>query len=181
MEAQHDYYVLQVFASRKKKIQEDIEQAFLNKGLQDHIKRIRVLADNTEETKKSFFKKGEVAYVVVQVNLHEPKVKETLLGVRGIIGIETGGSFNKKDEPMPLPQKDVDKMFSAADEKKKAHYQSNLVIQKGEKVQITTGFFQGYEATVQNTDNQTQTVEVLIPLFKKESKLKLKFSEVKKI
>jgi transcriptional antiterminator NusG len=179
----YSWYALKVRGGREEKTKLAIEEEMKKIGLGECLGRIHVpfqrvypSKGNKREARKKYF-----AYIVVEMSLEDPKVKEVLMEVDNVLGFVFSTGWSRIKEPIPLSKADVDNMLgeksdSSGDETGRP--EGGLV--EGEEVEIIDGAFQGNMAIIQKIDFNRKRIEVSIRIFKKDTKVELSYNQVKR-
>lgn len=88
-------------------------------------------------------------------------------GVTGFVG--------PASKPVPLTDKEVAALGVEAERKKTVEVNYKI----GDLVVVTGGSFEGFTGTVQNIDIESQTVDVIVSMFGRETPVNLPISQIK--
>ena len=104
-------------------------------------------------------------YVLVKMLM----TNETWYIVRNTRGVT--GFVGAGNKPTPLSETDFASLFEPRTE-------TRVDIQPGDTVRILSGLFENFSGRVVSIDEQTQTIHVMVLMFKQETPVELKFDEV---
>lgn len=167
--AEIKWYVVHTYSGYENKVRDSLLKAVENNGMQDKIVDVRIPVEEAIEIKnnkrRTVQRKLLPGYVMVKMEM----TNETWYVVRNTRGV-TGfvGSGNK---PTPLSETDFASIFEAAP-------QTRLDIQVGDNVRILTGLFENFSGRVTGIDPETQRLNVVVPMLKRETAVELAYDEV---
>ena len=104
-------------------------------------------------------------YVLVKMLM----TNETWYIVRNTRGVT--GFVGAGNKPTPLSETDFASLFEPRTE-------TRVDIQPGDTVRILSGLFENFSGRVVSINEQTQTLNVVVLMFKQETPVELKFDEV---
>ncbi len=165
------WYVIHTYSGYENKVKQNIEKVVENRRLQDLIKEVKVPMESYTEVRDSKKKEAErklfPSYVMVKMILTDESwyiVRNT----RGVTGFVGPGS-----KPVPLSEKEVEALG--------VDYNSAFEVdyKVGDTVVVTAGSFVGFTGKVSKIDTLTQTVEVVVSMFGRETPVSLPASQVK--
>lgn len=176
----HAWYALKVRGGQETNIKRAIEDKVIQEGMENSLSSIHipfqkmyVMRGGKREVKKCYF-----AYLIVAADLQYSKTKELLLDMDGVMGFMTERGWSKNKEPVPLRQKEIDKILgnetALADTKKGGE----VIVKQGDEVEIMDGVFKGNTAVVKKADRKK--VEVVIKIFKKDTTVELNSNQIRK-
>ena len=179
----YSWYALRVLGGKEKKIKEDIERSFDNEREKSFLKNIFVPFQRVYRVKrgKREIRKKHFGYMLVEIDLSADGVKDRLINVPGVLGFVVPDGFGRRKDPIPLSDFEISNMLGKADKSEAVSSASEGLLQEGDDVEIVEGAFQGHKAVVQKADSQSKKIEVLVQIFKKDTKLELNYNQVKKL
>ena len=104
-------------------------------------------------------------YVLVKMLM----TNETWYIVRNTRGVT--GFVGAGNKPTPLSETDFASLFEP-------RVETRVDIQPGDTVRILSGLFENFSGRVVSVNEQTQTINVMVLMFKQETPVELKFDEV---
>ena len=161
------WYVVNTYSGHEKRVRENLEKRVETMGIQDCLFRIVVAEEPEIEIKgnKKIEKMHNLfpGYVFVEMKMTDEAwyVVRNTPGVTGFIGSSGGGA-----KPFPVSPEEMESILRRVGQSDKKVV-VNFAI--GDTVKILTGPFQNMEGTVSTMNDQTQTADVLISLFGRET------------
>ena len=137
--------------------------------MQDLITEVTIPTEEVVEIKnnkrKVVQRKLLPGYVLVKMLM----TNETWYIVRNTRGVT--GFVGAGNKPTPLSETDFASLFEPRTE-------TRVDIQPGDTVRILSGLFENFSGRVVSINEQTQTINVVVQMFKQETPVELKFDEV---
>ena len=172
-----NWYIVHAYSNFEKKVAEAIKQSAKEKGLEELIEEVFVPTEEVTEvrrgrkvnTERRFFP----GYVLVKMELNENTyhlIKDTPK-VTGFLG-----SGNK---PMPVPQKEVDRIRGVMEEGE-ARPRPSITFEIGETVRVTDGPFASFSGVVEDVDEEATRLKVAVSIFGRATPVELEFTQVEK-
>lgn len=166
------WYVIHTYSGYENKVKQNIEKVVENRRLQDLIQEIRIPMESYTEVKDS--KKVEAerklfpSYVMIKMVMTDDSwyIVRNTRGVTGFVGTPT--------EPVPLSDHEVEALGVEARETA-----VEVDYSVGDSVVVATGSFEGFSGTVSAIDLESQTVEVVVSMFGRETPVSLPITDVK--
>lgn len=166
-ELKKEWYVVNTYAGQENRVKENLERRVKTMGLEDSLFQIVVA-----EEKEIEYKNGKPVekthnlfsgYLLVQMIMTDEAwyVVRNTPGVTGFIGSSGGGA-----KPFPVSPDEMESILRRMGQSDKKVIVDFAV---GDTVKILTGPFQNMEGTVSTMNDQTQTADVLINLFGRET------------
>lgn len=170
------WYVIHTYTGYEDQVADALRQRIESLGMQEKVFDVIVPTEKQIEIKngrrRTVERKIFPGYVLVEMIVTDDSwyVVRNTPNVTGFIGLGV--------RPTPIPQKDVDKIKRrmGVDEPK---YQIDFGV--NDLVQIVDGPLKGFQATVNELDEEKGKVKVLVNMFGRETPASLDFLQVKKI
>ena len=163
------WYVVHTYSGYENKVKVNLEKAVENNGMQDVITEVTIPTEEVVEIKnnkrKVVQRKLLPGYVLVKMLM----TNETWYIVRNTRGVT--GFVGAGNKPTPLSETDFASLFEP-------RVETRVDIQPGDTVRILSGLFENFSGRVVSIDEQTQTIHVMVLMFKQETPVELKFDEV---
>ena len=121
------------------------------------------------QSEKKFFP----GYILLKMEMNE----ETWQLVRGVKRIT--GFLSAQNKPVPLSQKEADKLMNALDEQATGAV-SLETFQVGDRVKVTSGPFASFNGSVEFVDDEKQRLKVSVLVFGRPTQVDLEFLQVEK-
>jgi transcriptional antiterminator NusG len=171
------WYVIHTYSGYENKVAQTIQKVVDNRKLHELIPEIRVPTEMAVEKKDDKTKEVErkvfPGYVLVKMILTDDSwyvVRNT----RGVTGFVGPGS-----KPIPLSDKEVEKLSALSSDNEQKPIEVDFSV--GDNVQITDGSLEGFVGIVQKIDIETQTVDVIVSMFGRETPATLGLMQVSKL
>lgn len=165
------WYVIHTYSGYENNVKQNIEKVVENRKIHDLIQEIRIPMESFTEVKDSKTVTSErkrfPSYVMIKMVLTDDTwyIVRNTRGVTGFVGTPT--------EPVPLSEKEVEKLGV---ELRSETVQVDFKV--GDNVTVTTGSFEGFSGRVVNIDLETQTVELVVTMFGRETPVSLPITQV---
>ena len=171
-----DWYILKVQSNREDSIREglkrNVERAGLDKYFGEIIVPIETVTEFKGGKKKTVKRKLYPGYLVVQMEIND----DTWYLVRDTAGIgDFTGSIGR---PSPMSPQDVAKIRSKTEEKTDEAPRLNIRVKKGDRVKINEGTFENFEGEVDNINEASGRVSVIINIFGRPTSLELEHWQI---
>lgn len=173
-----EWYVLQVYSGREKKVKKSIEENALKAGLNNQVMEVYVPVENVVEVKSGQKVVTEKilwpGYVLVKMDLTDD-VWHFIKDENNVLGFLGGGA------PAPLSEKEVEELVKglSTDQGEVVHKYN---IDCGDVVKITDGVFVNLTGTVYEIFQDKGKVSVLVSIFGRDTKVDdLEMWQVEKI
>jgi transcription termination/antitermination protein NusG len=171
-----DWYILKVQSNREDSIREglkrNVERAGLGKFFGDIIVPIETVTEFKGGKKKVIKRKLYPGYLVVQMEIND----DTWYLVRDTAGIgDFTGSIGR---PSPMAPQDIAKIISKTEEKTDESPRLNIRVKKGDRVKINEGTFENFEGEVDNINEASGRVIVIINIFGRPTPVELEHWQI---
>lgn len=176
MESEKKWYVIHTYSGYENKVKANLERKVHSMGMEDEIFNVVVPMEDEVETKdgkqKVTKKKVFPGYALVEMIVNDRSwyVVRNTPGVTGFVGSGT--------KPIPLTDAEVKRIL-----KSMGIEQAKPVIdiEVGQAVQINSGAFENFAATVTEVDSEKGKLKVLVDMFGRETSVELDFHQVEKM
>ncbi|MBR5466490.1 MAG: transcription termination/antitermination factor NusG [Bacteroidaceae bacterium] len=117
-------------------------------------------------------------YVFVEASL----VGETQSQLRNVPNVLGFLSATKSSTmPMPMSQTEVNHMLGTVDEIQDVPEEILIPFEIGESVKVTDGPFNGFDAVIEEINNEKKKLKVMVKIFGRKTPLELGFMQVEKL
>jgi len=173
-----NWYVVHTQTGLEERVKTSLENRLNAEGLQESINKVVIPTEQISEIrsgrKKISQRKFFPGYLLVEMELTEQTYLfiKTVPGVTGFIGL------GKK--PMPLPQKEVDRILKRTEETQ-VKPSPKIIFEKGEQVRVKEGPFVNFNGTVDELHPEKGKVKVNVSIFGRATPVELEYWQVEKI
>jgi len=172
------WYIIHAYSGFERKVRESLESRIQAFGLQNRIGRIMIPTEPVTELRNG--KKYTIervflpGYVLVEMELDNDlwHVIKNTPRVTGFLG--TG------DKPVALSEAEVSSILFRS-ESAKDKPSMKVKFEKGEQVRINEGPFANFNGTVDDVNEDRQTLKVMVSIFGRSTPVEIEFSKVDKV
>src|SRR3984893_10765293 len=172
------WYIIHAYSGFERKVRESLESRIQAFGLQNRIGRIMIPTEPVTELRNG--KKYTIervflpGYVLVEMELDNDlwHVIKNTPRVTGFLG--TG------DKPVALSEQEVSSILFRSDAAKDKP-SMKVKFDKGEQVRINEGPFANFTGTVDDVNEDRQTLKVMVSIFGRSTPVEIEFSKVDKV
>jgi transcriptional antiterminator NusG len=172
------WYVVHVYSGFEKSVRRTLIDRIVRAGMEASFGQILVPVEEVVEMKSGQRNVSErkffPGYVLVEMEMNDETwhlVKSTQK-VTGFVG----GSANK---PMPVPQRDVDKILQQMQEGVEKP-RPKVLFETGEVVRVKEGAFTDFHGTVEDVNYEKSKIKVSVTIFGRATPVELDFAQVEK-
>src|SRR4051812_20378291 len=171
------WYIIHAYSGFERKVRESLESRIQAFGLQNKIGRIMIPTEPVTELRNG--KKYTIervflpGYVLVEMDLDNDlwHVIKNTPRVTGFLG--TG------DKPVALSEQEVSSILFRS-EASKDKPMLKVKFEKGEQVRINEGPFANFNGTVDDVNEDRQTLKVMVSIFGRSTPVEIEFAKVNK-
>src|ERR1700741_4235472 len=172
------WYIIHAYSGFERKVRESIESRVQAFGLQNRIGRVMIptepvteIVNGKKRTVERVFLPG---YVLVEMDLDNDlwHVIKNTPRVTGFLG--TG------DSPVALSEAEVSSILFRS-ESAKDKPSMKVKFEKGEQVRINEGPFANFNGTVEDVNEDRQTLKVMVSIFGRSTPVEIEFAKVDKV
>ena len=172
------WYIIHAYSGFERKVRESLESRIQAFGLQNRIGRIMIPTEPVTELRNG--KKYTIervflpGYVLVEMELDNDlwHVIKNTPRVTGFLG--TG------DKPVALSEAEVSSILFRS-ESAKDKPSMKVKFEKGEQVRINEGPFANFNGTVDDVNEDRQTLKVMVSIFGRSTPVEIEFAKVDKM
>ncbi len=176
------WYVMRAISGKESKVKEYVD-AMIHQGgdFAAHVSQVLIPTEKVvaiRNGKRVVKEKNRFAgYVFVQAEL-VGEIQPLLRNVPNVLGFLSDAKSNTK--PMPLRPHEVNQMLGTIDEI--AEIPEDLIIpfEVGESVKVNEGPFSGFDAIIEEVNNEKKKLTVMVKIFGRKTPLELGFMQVEK-
>ena len=181
-ENNYKWYVLKAISGKENKVKEYIEGALVTSTLfKEYIsqvliptEKVMVLRGNKRVVKERNMLPG---YVLVECNLTDD-CYPLLRNIPNVLGFVTDSKSSMKAKP--VSQEEVNRLVGTLDEVGMDAVMDEIFL-VGEHVKVTDGPFSGFDAVIEEINNEKKKLKVMVKIFGRKTPLELGFMQVEKL
>src|SRR5664279_4335136 len=172
------WYIIHAYSGFERKVRESLEGRVQAFGLQNRIGRVMIPLESVTEIvngkKRTVERVFLPGYVLVEMDLDNDlwHVIKNTPRVTGFLG--TG------DKPVALTEAEVSSILFRS-ESAKDKPSSKIKFEKGEQVRINEGPFANFNGTVDDVNEDRQTLKVMVSIFGRSTPVEIEFANVDKM
>ena len=181
------WYIIHTYSGFERKVKESLESRITAFGLQEKIGKVVIPTEPVMEirggkkyTVERMFYPG---YVLVQMDLagfrtggegdHVWHVVKSTPRVTGFVGTA--------NDPTPLSEDEVNQIIYRVNVGKDKGPKVTIKFEKNETVRITDGPFANFNGTVDEVNEDRETLKVMVTIFGRATPVELEFGQVEKV
>ena len=174
------WYVVRAISGQEKKVKDSIESEINAQGLQDFVGQILIPTEKVYQIRngkkvskeRSYFP----GYVLIEASLvgEVPHVIRNITNVIGFLGAE------KKGDPLPLRQSEVNRILGKVDELAENDEELNIPFIVGETIKVIDGPFNGFNGTIEEINEEKKKLKVMVKIFGRKTPVELGYLQVEK-
>jgi transcription termination/antitermination protein NusG len=174
------WYVIRSISGKERKTKDFIELEITRNKLSDYVDQILIPTEKVYQIRngkkiskeKNFFP----GYILIEAALvgEVPHVIRNVTNVIGFLGAE------KRGEPMPLRQAEVNRILGKVDELAETEEEVNIPYIVGETVKVINGPFNTFSGTIEEINKEKKKLKVSVKIFGRKTPVELGYMEVDK-
>lgn len=174
------WYVIHTYSGYENKVKTNLERKIHSMGMEDKI--FNVIVPVEEEIEKRNGKEKVVqrkifpGYVLLEMIVDERSwyIVRNTPGVTGFVGSNT--------KPVPLSDEEAKKILKAMGmDKKPSAATGDVDVEVGEQVNIKSGPFENFVATITEIDYSKNKIKGVVDMFGRETAIEVDFDQIEKI
>lgn len=174
------WYVVRSISGKERKTKDFIELEINRNKLSAYVDQILIPTEKVYQIRngkkiskeKNFFP----GYILIEAALvgEVPHVIRNVTNVIGFLGAE------KRGEPMPLRQAEVNRILGKVDELADTEEEVNIPYIVGETVKVINGPFNSFSGTIEEINKEKKKLKVSVKIFGRKTPVELGYMEVEK-
>ena len=179
MESEKKWYVIHTYSGYENKVKLNLERKIHSMGMEDKIFNVIVPVEEEIEKKNGKEKKVQrkifPGYVLLEMIVDERSwyIVRNTPGVTGFVGSNT--------KPVPLSDAEAQKILKSMGMDKKPKTVTDIDVEVGDQVHITSGSFENFVATVTAIDESKSKIKGVVDMFGREASIEVDFDQIEKI
>ena len=174
-----DWYILKVQSNRERSISDALRRKIAIEGLDDYFGDVVVPTEKITEfkggKKKVVERKLYPGYIVVHMCIND----DTWFAVRETAGI--GDFTGAHGKPSPMLPHEVTRIIQTEEEETDDTPKLNITFKLGDRVKIKEGTFESFEGEVNEIDEHSGRVTVMINIFGRSTPVELEYWQAEQI
>ena len=172
------WYALKAISGKETKVKEYIELDMKNHGYEKYVPQVLIPSRKEEKIVRGKRTIKEVSllpgYVLVEAQL-VGEIPHMLRNTPGVLGF-LGGT----DNPTPMRQSEINRMMGIDTDSTEIPQTVQMQFNIGEAVTVNDGPFAGFNAVIEEIDQDKQKVKVAVKIFGRVTPLELSYGQVEK-
>jgi len=171
------WYSVSVLSNFEKKVAEAIRQAVAEKGMEELIDEVLVPTEEVIEVRRGKKVTSErrfmPGYVLVRMEMN-PRTQHMITSINRVTGF-----LGPQGKPSPMRDEEVNLILNRVGEGEVAP--RNLIrFEIGEQVKVAEGPFEGFSGMVEEVDEDSARLKVMVSIFGRPTPVELEFTQVQK-
>ena len=168
------WYSISVLTNSEKRVKERIANDAANSQLDDMIERVVVPTEEVVELRRgkkvSRERRFMPGYILIKMEMSDASYHliKSIHGVTGFLG-----------KPTPVPENEVESILQRA-EQGTAQPRALISFDEGEVVSVTDGPFEGFSGMVEEVDEESARLKVMVSIFGRATPVDLDYTQVSK-
>ena len=181
----YKWYFIRCQSGREKRIRDNALTRLGLAGVADVVPQVMVpfelVTDMKRGKKRTVERKLYPGYLMVQADLDEPEDKRTIIARTTLRSIDGLRDFlGSRGEPTAISEEEVTSILSRMTDSE-SRPQVSIGLDKGDRVRINTGPFDGFDGAVDDVNTDKGTVRVVVTIFGRPTPVDLKYWEVEAV
>lgn len=173
------WYVLKVQSNRERTIRDSLVRSIKREGLEEFFGEVIIPTEKVAETKGGKKKVTErklfPGYIMIQMELND----ETWYLVRETSGV--GDFTGAAGKPIPMQEHEIARMLGKEEGKDEEPTHIKIEFSRGDIVKIKEGAFESFEGSIEEIDQSSGKVTVLIEVFGRTTPVELEYWQVEAV
>ena len=171
------WYSVSVLSNFEKKIAETIRTSAVENGLDDEIDEVLVPTEEVIEVRRGKKVTTERRFMPGYVLVHMEMSDQGYHLINSINRVT--GFLGPQGRPMPMRDAEVNQILNRVQEGEDAP-RSLIRFEVGERVKVNDGPFEDFDGMVEQVDDDSQRLKVMVSIFGRETPVELEFTQVSK-
>ena len=175
------WYVVKTISGKEEKIKKYIERELELNKMSKFVSQILIPTEKVYQIKngkkvnkeRNFFP----GYILLEANLFA----ELIHLIRNLTGVITFLGGSRGGEPLPLRKHEVNRILGRVDELSLEDQEMSIPYVVGESVKVIDGPFNGFNATIEEINEEKRKLQVMVKIFGRKTPLELNYMQVDKI
>ena len=173
------WYVLKVQSNREKSIRQSLLRRIKREGLEEFFGDVVIPTEKVVDTKggkkRVSNRKLYPGYIMCQMILND----ESWYLVRDTSGV--GDFTGAAGKPIPMQDHEIARMLGEKDEEEVAAPKIKIEFRPGDIVKIKEGSFESFEGSIEEIDENSGKISVLVEIFGRSTPVELEYWQVESV
>ena len=171
------WYSVSVLSNFEKKIAETIRTSAVENGLEDEIDEVLVPTEEVIEVRRGKKVTTERRFMPGYILVHMEMSDQGYHLINSINRVT--GFLGPQGRPMPMRDAEVNQILNRVQEGEDAP-RTLIHFEVGERVKVNDGPFEDFDGMVEQVDDESQRLKVMVSIFGRETPVELEFTQVSK-
>ncbi|WP_223421346.1 transcription termination/antitermination protein NusG [Tateyamaria pelophila] len=171
------WYSVSVLSNFEKKIAETIRTSVVENGLEDEIDEVLVPTEEVIEVRRGKKVTTERRFMPGYVLVHMEMSDQGYHLINSINRVT--GFLGPQGRPMPMRDAEVNQILNRVQEGEDSP-RTLIHFEIGERVKVNEGPFEDFDGMVEEVDEDSQRLKVMVSIFGRETPVELEFTQVTK-
>jgi len=175
------WYVMRAISGKEGKVKEYVDAQVAQGDYGDKVSQVLIPTEKyvvVRNGKRAVKERCHLpGYVLVEANL-VGEVQAMLRNTPNVLGFL--GETKDSNKPMPIRESEMKRLLGVVDELAEIPEDVQIPYLVGDAVKVTDGPFSGFEATVEEVNNEKKKLKVSVKIFGRKTPLELGFMQVAK-
>jgi len=181
-EIEMKWYVMRAISGKEGKVREYVEALLAQTGeFSQHVSQVLIPTEKivtVKNGKRTVKEKNHLpGYVLVETDMSD-SARETLRNIPNVLGFLSDTKGGSK--PMPLRPYEISRLLGSVDEIQETTDEVVVPFEVGESIKVTEGPFSGFDAVIEEINNEKKKLKVMVKIFGRKTPLELGFMQVEK-
>ncbi len=179
MSEQLNWYVVRAISGKEKKVKQYIESEINRLGIQHLVPQVLIpmekifqIRDGKKIAKERNYFPG---YVLIEAQI-DGELEHIIKNVNSVIGF----LGDNRGKPIPLRPSEVNRILGKVDELADQGEAMNVNYYVGEPVKVMDGPFNGFNGTIEEVNEETKKLKVMVKIFGRITPLELNYMQVER-
>jgi len=173
------WFVLKVQSNRERTIRDSLVRRIKREGLEEFFGEIVIPTEKVIDTKggkkRVSQRKLFPGYIMINMDLND----ETWYLVRDTTGV--GDFTGAAGKPIPMQEHEIQRMLGAEEDEEVTAPRIKIEFRPGDMVKIKEGTFEGFEGSVEEVDESSGKISILIEIFGRSTPVELEHWQVEAV
>ena len=175
------WYVLRAISGKESKVKEYVDAQVAQGDYKGNVSQVLIPTEKVVSIRngKRYVKERchLPGYVLVECML-KGETQAMLRNTPNVLGFL--GETKSSDKPMPIRADEMKRLLGVVDEMADVPEEIQIPYEVGEAVKVTDGPFNGFEAVIEEVNNEKKKLKVSVKIFGRKTPLELSFMQVSK-